>query len=786
MNQIPSASGFFANPVLEAVDRACQMIPPAWPLSATVAVNPFLGHAEETLPIVAARMERIGGPHPLMPRAWYRDRLASGEIEDGDIGIALGDLGLDSRMNASSVKAAAGVERDPVGPLATVADILSAERGFDFPVLVEERLSIWAQGYFDEGQAMWRPARLANAFASWREFATHDLVPELVGLKGFCRKAQGAPASTADAVIAALGKLGVSETAAESYCHQLLLRLRGWAQAARLPGWLAEQKGERDETLYGFLAAYLQFEKACLDLASPRSREKWAGILRAHAAPLVVSDDILVDCVLQTSVEVASRRNLARTLSTNTLKPAGKPTEIKAFFCIDVRSEVFRRALECVSPCIETGGFAGFFGIGSSHHRFASDVPEHRLPVLLPPAVSTTASTRENQLPDTNARIARRARRALDRFKAAAVSSFAYVEAAGLGYALRLARGALRQEDSTVAEPAPYLNADLSTKITMASGILQAMSMTQDFPPLILLIGHGAQVVNNPFASALHCGACGGHAGDVNARVLAGILNEAEVRQGLVVMGITIPQETVFVAGLHDTTSDQVTLFEDFAKGLTPQISQARCWLDQASALARVERAARLPGASNAASLTVRGKDWSELRPEWGLAGCAAFIAAPRSRTRGLALEGRSFLHDYDWRKDDGFKVLELIMTAPVVVASWISLQYFGSSVAPDMYGSGNKMLHNVAGGIGVLEGNSGPLRTGLPWQSVHDGERLVHDPVRLCVLVAAPIDAITTILERHTGVRALFDNAWLSLVALDDLGRPTSRYIRDLRWGAL
>jgi uncharacterized protein YbcC (UPF0753/DUF2309 family) len=98
-------------------------------------------------------------------------------------------------------------------------------------------------------------------------------------------------------------------------------------------------------------------------------------------------------------------------------------------------------------------------------------------------------------------------------------------------------------------------------------------------------------------------------------------------------------------------------------------------------------------------------------------------VAAPRARTRGLDLSGRCFLHDYDWTRDAGFGVLELIMTAPMVVASWINLQYYGSSVDPAAFGSGDKTLHNVVGAtIGVLEGNGGDLRVGLPWQSVHDG----------------------------------------------------------------
>ncbi|MGB5720523.1 MAG: putative inorganic carbon transporter subunit DabA, partial [Woeseiaceae bacterium] len=173
------------------------------------------------------------------------------------------------------------------------------------------------------------------------------------------------------------------------------------------------------------------------------------------------------------------------------------------------------------------------------------------------------------------------------------------------------------------------------------------------------------------------------------------------------------------------------------------------------------------------------------IRPEWGLAGCKAFIAAPRARTRGRNLQGRAFLHDYDWKqdKDNEFAVLELIMTAPVVVASWISLQYYGSTVAPDSFGSGNKLLHNVVGGIGVFEGNGGVLRAGLPWQSVHDGVEYVHEPVRLSVCIEAPRKAMNEILSRHAGVRALFDNRWLHLFAINEDGHIAYRYAGDLEW---
>jgi uncharacterized protein len=162
-----------------------------------------------------------------------------------------------------------------------------------------------------------------------------------------------------------------------------------------------------------------------------------------------------------------------------------------------------------------------------------------------------------------------------------------------------------------------------------------------------------------------------------------------------------------------------------------------------------------------------------------------AFIAAPRSRTRARSLEGQAFLHDYDWRTDTGFGVLELILTAPVVVASWISLQYYGSAVAPALFGGGNKLLHNVTGGIGVVEGNGGVLRGGLPWQSVHNGAVLMHEPLRLAVCIEAPCEAIDAILAKHADVRALFDNRWLHLLVLDERGEVAWRYGGVGDWSA-
>jgi uncharacterized protein YbcC (UPF0753/DUF2309 family) len=329
----------------------------------------------------------------------------------------------------------------------------------------------------------------------------------------------------------------------------------------------------------------------------------------------------------------------------------------------------------------------------------------------------------------------------------------------------------------------------LEQRIVMAKNALNAMSLTENFGRFILIVGHGSSTVNNPHATGLDCGACGGHSGEANAKVAAAVLNDAEVRQELIKENLFIPQDTVFLACLHDTTTDEVSIYntEDVPAAQVEELESVKHSLVKAGKAARAERALRMnTGAEVDRSIIARSRDWSQVRPEWGLAGCSAFVVAPRSRTKNLDLGGRSFLHSYEWQKDKGFSILELIMTAPMVVTSWINLQYYASTVDNKTYGSGNKTLHNVTAGLGVLEGYSGDLRVGLPMQSVHDGEHYQHEPLKLNVIIEAPLKAMNDILSSHKGVKDLCDNGWIQLLAMDEEGKVSHRYAGDLQWDVL
>ncbi len=781
--------------VMEAAWRAIRQIPPLWPLSSSVTVNPFLGQAGEPFEFAAARLSRVAGIRITMPRRWYAARIQSGMITDMDLAGALADAPTAFQPETvAELKAAATNDRAPPLPLPTIADLASTISEIDWPGVVAERISHWAADYFDTAQALWSSPKESSAYDAWRVNARYDLTPEIVGLRGFAALVAQTSQSADHTIVKCVERLGLSgDTALETYFHRLMVSLGGWAQIARYRLWQAELAGGSDRTLLDLLAIRLVWEKAILCQYEPLIQDKRARLAEAYAEDSAPTQEDGLDAILQDAAERAAQRRLGMVLATEGAAPTQSRPVLQMAFCIDVRSEVFRRALESLDPGIRTLGFAGFFGIGISHRRFASDIEEFRLPPQLQPTVRTCAG---DDSPDTArldaaARFAARATRAWGRFRLAAVSSFAFVEAMGPAYAGKLLRNGLGfAKEAIPKDPAPRYNPGLSldTRRSLAEKVLRSMSLTHDFARLVVIAGHGAKVVNNPHASMLHCGACGGFSGEVNARLLASLLNDAAIRSGLAERGIVIPVDTLFVAALHDTTTDSVTLYaaDHPAPDHWKDIGQARSWFAEAGALTRAERARRLPGTPAPAKIARRARDWAEVRPEWGLTDCQAFIAAPRSLTAGRNLGGRVFLHNYIWHEDEGFDTLELVMTAPMVVASWISLQYYGSTVAPELFGAGNKLLHNVTGGMGVVEGNGGLLRSGIPWQSIHDGQKFVHDPLRMSVIIAAPREAISAVLAKHAKVRQLFDHRWLHLFMLDDNGNLAWRYAGNAHWAAM
>ncbi len=768
--------------------QAAARIAPVWPLADFVAVNPFLGLAEMPFGAAQARLGEVSGRPALPERAIFADALAKERITEADLAAAIAASG--AQVTPKALRQAAQEPR-PATPIAaqamTVSDVLDASLGTDWTRITTEEIGKWLAAWSDDGQASWAmPWRGQSLYAAWRAAARHDRAPEIAGLTGFRALVATLPADPAESIAASLAALGL--TRPEGYLHRALLGLAGWGALLRQRGWMEELDGGPNDGVIELLAIRLAWEQALLaHHAAPAFRATWQARLDAPPAeaPSLEADLLLLD-----AYERGYQRELAAQLARCTARPVPPPL-VQAAFCIDVRSEVYRRAMEEVTLQAQTIGFAGFFGFALEYVRLGDTRGTEQCPVLLKPGLVICEAV-QGATPEEEARLAaerglrRRAADLWSSFRDSAVSSFAYVETAGFLAAPDLIRGSLGRH----AKPGEGLDPALlgpsleqrpwqarahgfasTRRLDAAEGVLRALSLTHGFAPIVLLAGHGSSTVNNPHAAGLDCGACGGHTGESNARVAAAVLNDPAVRQGLVARGIVIPPATRFLAGLHDTTTDEVTLYD--ADPNDPAIAQLRGWLDEASRRARRLRAGTLGIAGHAdAAIARRSHDWSEVRPEWGLVNNAAFIVAPRSRTQGLDLDGRAFLHSYVWQEDAGFGVLELIMTAPMVVANWINLQYYGSTVDNAAMGSGNKVLHNIVGRLGVLEGQGGDLRVGLPMQSLHDGAAWRHEPMRLHVVIEAPEAAMEAILQKHAGVRQLVENGWLHLFSLGDEGR--------------
>jgi hypothetical protein len=820
--------------LLRAIDGACRRIAPLWPLKNFVAVNPFHGFAGQSFHATCAALHRIARIRMLMHRPFYRDAIAAGELTDGDLEAALAQVPPHWRAPRTLSELKASLDR-PAPPrpghpavVATVAEVLdelaSGDRLVSRTAFMTDEISRWCAAYFDQGQSVWRlPSRGLPPYKAWRATTCHDLNAEAMGIRDFRKIVASLPDDPVAAIGVVIEKIGVPARAFEDYLLQALLDIGGWAAYARYIVWNAELDGKTDDTLVQLLAirvvwGYALFcQRSDAAFISAWRRAMEVAALQPLDEQLGDDPELCTDMILHEAYETAYQRRLVALLSTPPAQSPAQPA-LQAAFCIDVRSEIYRRALESVRPDAETLGFAGFFGLPIEYVPVGHVDGRSHCPVLLKPAFTVCeavrgASAEEDASIMRLRQLRRRAGKAWKSFKLSAISSFIYVETAGLLFAGKILSDSLAltrtvkdpntdgMSESVISRLGPKLEAGtiggrqtgfpFPARIAMAEAILRAMSMSTRFARLVMLTGHGSTTVNNPHASSLDCGACGGNTGEVNARVAAAILNDFTIRAELAAKGIRIPDETWFLGCLHDTTTDDIRIFDEdqIPQSHAADLRRLRADLARATAIAQEERAPRLGIRKTPAlvkKIRARSRDWAQTRPEWGLAGNAVFIAAPRTRTRGLDLRGRAFLHDYDWRQDQAFGTLELIMTAPMVVAAWINLQYYGSIVNNRVFGCGNKMLHNVTGTIGVLEGNAGDLKAGLPWQSVHDGTRSMHDPLRLNVFIAAPQEAINRVIAQHELVRQLVDNRWLHLFSLNETQPAYSRYMGNYQWAGV
>ena len=806
-----------------ACQQACQAIAPAWPLDRAIAVNPHWERIGMPLRRVAARMAVLGGIRVLPPRAYVLQAWNEQRITAEDLAHALAALPAAKAAGLTPDTCLEALHRAPATlSLPVLVDVLDAapnrHQRLSWRQAVTHQVSQTCAAYFDELQADWQPRRDQDLYTFWRNTLAHDHgIGVLMGLPNLGRLISALPATRADAERWVLQRLRLKEALWPDYLEAVLLTVNGWASWCAYLGWQARLQGQSAFHLRDLLAIRLAWGAMLLDGKDNASTRQAFAHLQSEwqSAPArlkAAEAALLVDEVWQLALEAGYQRELAQKLLSASFKSRAATAlplvEVQAAFCIDVRSEPIRRALETALPTIRTIGFAGFFGLPAAYTPLATAARRPQLPGLLAPTVEVVdrivlapdlvgAVPSEHRLTGVLNASARQARQRWfawsDQWHAASRwpgAAYSFVEAAGVGYVGKLTAwlnppNDHRPRDDLAGLPARYrpmcrpcvTGLDTPAKVKLAANVLHAMGLDHELAPLVLLVGHGSQTTNNAQAAALDCGACCGQTGEVNARALALLLNEPEVRTGLRAIDIRVPAHTVFVAALHNTTTDEIEGFDLDLASPAARATWSRLQSVFASAgdQVRRERAASLgldPLSRPAAlllALRQRANDGAQTRPEWGLARNACFVIAPRHRSLAAMLDGRGFLHDYDATNDLDGSVLELLMTAPMLVTHWINWQYHASTCDPLHLGSGNKLLHNVVGGrIGVFEGNGGDLRIGLSKQSLNNGERWVHEPLRLTVVIDAPAQAIERVIGNHAAVRHLVDNGWLHLWRFD------------------
>jgi len=722
-------------------------------------------------------------------------------------------------------------------PAPARANLMSSERrAAHVADAVDAQSAKWCAAFLDAGQARWRmPGREQGFYAAWRRLAWRDRT-----LPGAVRRAlRELPQSPEDALLGALASLEVPREGVREQLQAHLARMPGWASHVRwrgehvgdfdLASYLAMRLSYEAQLLaHSDAVAHGERDvpEACSPAAGgggaggqePSSYERALHIAgglglagETRVAQLVGAAALLEQLPVRERAVVwleAYEGHYRDELVAQLQRPARPARSARPaaqlVCCIDARSEGLRRHLEGLGE-YDTLGFAGFFAVAIRYRDLAGGAPSALCPVLLSPGNEISESPRAGAEREAARALAGRAALAgaEEGFHVAKddmLAPFALAEASGwlaaplaAGRTLAPGRfGSLRAALSRRAVPAaPTVLSvregfSFQERALFGEVALTMMGLTGGFAPLVVLCGHGASTENNPYEAALDCGACGGNRGAPNARVAAAILNGPDVRDHLRTKGIEIPHDTWFLAAEHDTATDTVELLDaelvpEARRGALAALGED---LREAGARLSAERCAILPGAPAPSSsaqasrhVHARSSDWSQVFPEWGLAGNAAFIVGPRAITEGLDLGRRAFLHSYDATVDHDGAALETILTAPLVVAQWINCQYYFSSVEPAVLGAGTKTIHNVVGAIGVLAGHNGDLQLGLPWQSLADGERLVHEPMRLLALVQAPLARIDELIARNTILQRLFGNGWVALAARERSEEPWLRH---------
>ena len=465
-----------------------------------------------------------------------------------------------------------------------------------------------------------------------------------------------------------------------------------------------------------------------------------------------------------------------------------KPTkvEFQAMFCIDDREDSLRRHLEKLMPSCETLGCPGFFGVEFYFQPYQGKFYERLCPApVMPQYLIKEINVKEKRKHDLlytkkTHNFFRGLLASLALGGWATIKMFMDIFNPKMGPAISNAFAhmnidgelIIENKDPTDRENGLQIGFTVPEMAQRVEDLLRGMGMVKDFAPIVYVVGHGSSSANNPHHGAHDCGACSGRPGSVNARVFAFMANHPKVRGILAGNGLHIPDETQFVGGLHDTASDEIAFYDE--KVLTKKNANVhernKVMFEAALDLNAWERSRRFFSINTKKGLrhvrnAIRRRSVSlfEPRPELGHGTNSLCFIGNRELTKGLFLDRRAFLNNYDYSTDpDGKFLINVIKPIPLVCGG-INLEYYFSRVDNYLLGAGTKLPHNVMGLIGVANSSDGDLRPGLPLQMIE-----VHDPVRLLILVEHRPEVVMKAIKANQDVYDWFRYEWVHLASID------------------
>jgi uncharacterized protein YbcC (UPF0753/DUF2309 family) len=457
----------------------------------------------------------------------------------------------------------------------------------------------------------------------------------------------------------------------------------------------------------------------------------------------------------------ALHSNHQRRKTTRATRPAAQ-----FIFCLDSREEGLRRHLEACNPAIETWASAGFLveanGAATEEpsaslqqklglQRLLGRLWHHSLRgnLLLSPLLMVIAAPFTLIGLLTNVFLPKWQQASADKFNDWFIA--------------------------TAAAPPLHSLAGQATDAEQADRVAQLLGdigLTTHLSPCVVLMGHTSKSQNNSHLAAYTLGALSIRQDGASAAMLAAMANRPEVRALLAARGFNLPADTWFIAAKHDTCSEKITWYN--LEALPPEHQSAfeKCQDNCLQACQRLAQERYRYDAAAPGNLTdkealqqlqTRAADFSQGRPEAGLAGATALVIGRRAVTQGVFLDSRAFLVSYDAAQDAGGDILQRLLMTVVPAIADINLTYYFSTVDNQQFGSGNSVLHNIIGLFGVMEGSGSDLRFGLPRQMTED-----HAAMRLQLVIEAKTSVLQPLFVKLGGLLPLIKNSWIQLSAQD------------------